>query len=878
MTQIKKVKTSEGVQFYPQTHTKAVVDDNGYTTESRLGAMQDEINQAQLAVGAVPSDLAPTEDSTNWVTSGGVYNAIQVVHSELTELSGIVDSGLSGEKELDVSSDYNITNGQAYGNVGAVISTDTNSQFSKVYIAKGDDLIAAFTTHASLQVSSYVQFVREGNIITRRLYVMGEYEFGNDYTLSLEFEENEVGVYVSGVNGSVRVYEKQYINKFLRQSDVVEDVVNEDMPISSKAIYDSFLVEESLGQNPVKGMQSYGSSGQTISFGALEDLEYMRLEKGGSYNRVIFRTNPSRISVSSYVQYVNENNVITRILYSTYSANTQYTFIPDFADNEIAVYVNSAKGFLQVFNSSMEFQSVKNLLRISPPIQSEYSKTDAETNFSYSIFYKNFLHGEIGQVIQATTGSNKSKCLRIPLENVQKITYPLFATTEGFGSAICADGDVVLWFYANTTEPTGTYKTIDVSSISGAEYAYISIYGISDYHITIEKKESVDTKLFLEELLSSDFTVTAPNKALSLTGANLLYQLISNVNIGGVPAGGLHCFNDFGEMPSCVYGDANAFLEDGVDGSGNAIIKYSDVIAKYDALVSAYPAFVTKQTLGYDASNTIEMYSYTFTPKYYKQCIYLQAGVHGWEPDPVFALAEIMYLICNSYGSESLSPTIINNNVLKYIRGNVKIVVVPVVNPWGFNNRADCGIDKRQQAQNNYNGVQLNSAWNGDEPECVYVRNIISSISSELSFAIDMHSTVWTDSLTRYGCFYGGVNRNAENVPTIYRTYEWLYEFYNVKYPSIVQGATVPNPTSGGYASVGYMTGTFNSWIYTTYNVQASTMEFSDHVWTSALHTSVALSVAVNMYLNQILQQLNDEYKNVTPIDIPSSDYYPAKG
>ena len=73
MTQIKKVKTSEGVQFYPQTHTKAVIDDNGYTAESRLQAMQDEINAKQLEVGAVPSDLTPTEGSTNWVTSCGIY-------------------------------------------------------------------------------------------------------------------------------------------------------------------------------------------------------------------------------------------------------------------------------------------------------------------------------------------------------------------------------------------------------------------------------------------------------------------------------------------------------------------------------------------------------------------------------------------------------------------------------------------------------------------------------------------------------------------------------------------------------------------------------------------------------------------------------------
>lgn len=76
---------SDGVQVYPQTHTKAVIDDNGYTVESRLQAMQDEINQAQLEVGAVPSDLAPTENSTNWVTSGGLYNTLANLSEEFDE-------------------------------------------------------------------------------------------------------------------------------------------------------------------------------------------------------------------------------------------------------------------------------------------------------------------------------------------------------------------------------------------------------------------------------------------------------------------------------------------------------------------------------------------------------------------------------------------------------------------------------------------------------------------------------------------------------------------------------------------------------------------------------------------------------------------------
>lgn len=80
MMAIKKLIDGNGNQYFPQTHTKAVVDDNGYTVESRMQAVQDVVNQAQMAIGAVPSDLTPTENSTNWVTSGSVYNAMQEIN------------------------------------------------------------------------------------------------------------------------------------------------------------------------------------------------------------------------------------------------------------------------------------------------------------------------------------------------------------------------------------------------------------------------------------------------------------------------------------------------------------------------------------------------------------------------------------------------------------------------------------------------------------------------------------------------------------------------------------------------------------------------------------------------------------------------------
>lgn len=74
MTAKKKIIDKNGVQVYPITHTKAVLDDNGNSVEQRLEEQMDVINQKQLEVGAVPSDIMPTAGSTHWVTSGGVFN------------------------------------------------------------------------------------------------------------------------------------------------------------------------------------------------------------------------------------------------------------------------------------------------------------------------------------------------------------------------------------------------------------------------------------------------------------------------------------------------------------------------------------------------------------------------------------------------------------------------------------------------------------------------------------------------------------------------------------------------------------------------------------------------------------------------------------
>lgn len=79
MTAKRKITDKNGVQVFPITHTEAVLDDNGNSVEQRLQENLDLINQKQLEVGAVPSDITPTEGSTNWVTSEGIANALSGV-------------------------------------------------------------------------------------------------------------------------------------------------------------------------------------------------------------------------------------------------------------------------------------------------------------------------------------------------------------------------------------------------------------------------------------------------------------------------------------------------------------------------------------------------------------------------------------------------------------------------------------------------------------------------------------------------------------------------------------------------------------------------------------------------------------------------------
>ena len=139
----------------------------------------------------------------------------------------------------------------------------------------------------------------------------------------------------------------------------------------------------------------------------------------------------------------------------------------------------------------------------------------------------------------------------------------------------------------------------------------------------------------------------------------------------------------------------------------------SQVYQMYDDLVTAHPNHITKQNLGNDAwGNPIALYRFkapqpvtaqhTKTPK-----VFLTTGVHGMEHVAVLTAYLMFEQMMNNWKSSKL---------LEVLRNNVEFLIIPVVNPTGYN----------KYTRKNDNGVDLNRnfpdgfGWQSTDPSSPY--------------------------------------------------------------------------------------------------------------------------------------------------------------
>lgn len=192
----------------------------------------------------------------------------------------------------------------------------------------------------------------------------------------------------------------------------------------------------------------------------------------------------------------------------------------------------------------------------------------------------------------------------------------------------------------------------------------------------------------------------------------------------------------------------------------------------FDAWVAKFPQYVTKTNLGKDASGTYDVNGYKI----------------AFADNPLF---KIMF-ICNQHGGSANGDFVMgayiatqfisdicgyghrHNDMLKWIRNNAEIYIIPAANPWG--------IDNKRRV--NFNGVNLNRNWPtsgwvdeasgqgtddykgaaaGDQPELQYYLQFISDVQPDI--IIDNHTLGGVDGQTDANSkvMYIGFNKDAIN-------------------------------------------------------------------------------------------------------------------
>ena len=208
-------------------------------------------------------------------------------------------------------------------------------------------------------------------------------------------------------------------------------------------------------------------------------------------------------------------------------------------------------------------------------------------------------------------------------------------------------------------------------------------------------------------------------------------------------------------IPACkTYGlwepsEATDDYKSGI-GMGNTKISLSinDFLGTYyDVYLGNHNGYkVIKRSLGRDESNDYELLEYQFIPKHYNRTVLLSSGMNANELSPMFGLAYLIKAIMDGT----------NDPGINYLRENVRLVVLPSINPWGFdqnpmnyynsnhvriNKNFDYNGSWKLMPSNEYPGASADS-----EAETKILKRWINNYANQAELWIDCHSDAFGNS------------------------------------------------------------------------------------------------------------------------------------
>lgn len=261
---------------------------------------------------------------------------------------------------------------------------------------------------------------------------------------------------------------------------------------------------------------------------------------------------------------------------------------------------------------------------------------------------------------------------------------------------------------------------------------------------------------------------------------------------------------------------------------------------------------VIKTLLGKDTSNTYNIYKYVFEPKNYEQTIILTSGMHGYEETAPIAVARLMHHVVNDNQ---------NMDIYKYLKNKVRIVVIPLVNPWGFNQNPRkygtvTGVNPSRNFDYNWDSyASSGSEWDlkgssaFSEKETQYMRDTYLLYKDDISFTLDCHTgRGWTKDVFVYYV-------ESDNIlkPKLIEATTWLDNRIKNKY-----NKTTNNEIMQTDRALNLL------WLNKIQNIPSGTVEFSPTLYSSKENDSVNVTEYLTNLTNYIASGLQIKNSNNT--------------
>lgn len=214
------------------------------------------------------------------------------------------------------------------------------------------------------------------------------------------------------------------------------------------------------------------------------------------------------------------------------------------------------------------------------------------------------------------------------------------------------------------------------------------------------------------------------------------------------------------------------YKSEDVDIFSKATTKHNDVYAAFDSYVDLYPDYISKELLGNDEGGK-PLYKYEFIPHKYLTTepyrllkIIITSGIHGNEKGPVHSLFNFLKKICDDWREDK---------ILEFMRFNVHFVVVPIVNPSGFDLNQRVNLNKKDlnrdfPLDNDFSGKQLSTQYLGD----------VINDNLDAGLFVDFHNMYFRDGYMGYAFVNNEeVSLSVVNtIATLGRTWQRKYDFF----------------------------------------------------------------------------------------------------